>query len=213
MGVDNTSGQGAAALVPNDIRGWNWGAFLLNWIWGIGNNTLAALLMFVPVLNLIWAFVLGARGSEWAWRNKRWESVAQFQATQRQWAKWGAIVWGASLAVFALIFVLVFGVLKDSEAYKLAQVALAADARVAEIVGQPLSTGIPMGNIQVSGPDGSAQLSFSVEGPRGKGTAYVSARKSLGQWRIDGLVFQDEATQQRIELLPDSHGAGPEAAT
>ncbi|MGD6771249.1 hypothetical protein VQ049_13050, partial [Staphylococcus arlettae] len=68
MGVDNTSGQGAAALVPNDIRGWNWGAFLLNWIWGIGNNTLAALLMFVPVLNLIWAFVLGARGSEWAWR-------------------------------------------------------------------------------------------------------------------------------------------------
>jgi hypothetical protein len=34
--MDNTSGQGVAAV-----------AFLLNWIWGIGNNTFIALLMFV----------------------------------------------------------------------------------------------------------------------------------------------------------------------
>ncbi|MFG6485642.1 cytochrome c oxidase assembly factor Coa1 family protein [Roseateles sp. BYS78W] len=213
MDVENTSGQGPASRVPPEIRRWNWGAFLLNWIWGIGNNTLAALLVMVPFVGLIWIFVLGAKGSEWAWRNKRWESVEQFHATQRQWAKWGAIVWGASLAVFALIFVLVFGLLKDSEAYKMAQARLAADARIVEIVGQPMSTGIPMGSIQVSGPDGSAQLSFSVEGPRGKGTAYVAARKSLGQWKIEGLAFQEDDTQRRIELVPDTHGADVESAT
>jgi hypothetical protein len=45
--MDNTSGQGVGAVVPPEIDCWNWGAFLLNWIWGIGNNTFIALLMFV----------------------------------------------------------------------------------------------------------------------------------------------------------------------
>jgi len=27
--------------VPAEIDRWNWGAFLLNWVWGIGNNTLS----------------------------------------------------------------------------------------------------------------------------------------------------------------------------
>jgi hypothetical protein len=42
--MDNTSGQGERAHVPAEIDRWNWGAFLLNWIWGIGNDTYIALL-------------------------------------------------------------------------------------------------------------------------------------------------------------------------
>jgi hypothetical protein len=34
--------------VPADIDRWNWGAFLLNWTWGVGNNTFIALLTLVP---------------------------------------------------------------------------------------------------------------------------------------------------------------------
>lgn len=30
----------------NDIQGWIWGAFLLSWIWGIGNNTYIALFTY-----------------------------------------------------------------------------------------------------------------------------------------------------------------------
>ena len=30
--------------IPPEIDRWNWGAFLLNWIWGVGNNTFIALL-------------------------------------------------------------------------------------------------------------------------------------------------------------------------
>jgi len=213
MDIENTSGQGAAAQVPPEIRGWNWGAFLLNWIWGIGNNALAALLVFVPFIGFIWMFVTGAKGNEWAWRGKRWESVAQFKAVQRSWAKWGVIVWLASAAVFVLIFVGVFGMLKDSDAYKLAQAGLDADARVAEVVGRPFSTGIPMGAIEVSGPNGAASLSFSVEGPKGKGTAFVEARKALGQWKIERLVFEEEGTGRRIELTPQSGDSTPAGAT
>jgi hypothetical protein len=34
--------------IPAEIRLWNWGAFLLNWIWGIGNQTYIALLALIP---------------------------------------------------------------------------------------------------------------------------------------------------------------------
>ncbi|MFG6414577.1 cytochrome c oxidase assembly factor Coa1 family protein [Roseateles sp. DC23W] len=199
---DNTSGQGPASQVPPEVRRWSWGAFLLSWIWGIGNNTLAALAVFIPFFGFVWLFVLGARGSEWAWRNKRWDSLAQFQRTQRSWAKWGAIVWLGWLAVMAAFFFFIFGLLKDSDAYKLAQAQLAADDRIAEIVGRPLSSGFPMGQIQISGPRGSASLSFSVEGPKGEGTVFVEASKDMGAWRIDRLVFEEEGTGRRVDLSP-----------
>src|SRR5450830_1204686 len=80
---ENTSGQGAAAIIPPELDHWNWGAFLLNWVWGIGNNTFIALLMFVPGVNIVMLFVLGVKGSEWAWRNKRWEDADHFKRVQR----------------------------------------------------------------------------------------------------------------------------------
>ena len=209
---DNTSGQGAASLVPPEVQRWNWGAFLLNWIWGIGNNTLIALLIFVPLFGLIWIFVLGAKGSEWAWRNKRWDSVEHFRATQRNWAKWGVIVWLGSMVVMGLIFVVVFGLLKDSDAYKLAQARLNGDARVIEVVGKPMSTGFPMGQFHVSGPRGAASLSFGVKGPKGKGTAFIEASKELGQWKLDRMVFEAEGTGQRIDLTPESTDGAPPSA-
>jgi hypothetical protein len=71
--------------IPAEIDRWNWGAFLLNWIWGVGNNTFIALLMFVPFVGLVMPFVLGAKGSRWAWRNGRWDSVEHFKRVQRLW--------------------------------------------------------------------------------------------------------------------------------
>ena len=89
--VENTSGQGKTAVVPDEVKGWNWGAFLLSVIWGIGNNVWIALLEFIPYLGVIMPFVLGVKGNEWAWRNKKWDSVEHFKRTQRTWTKWG--VW------------------------------------------------------------------------------------------------------------------------
>jgi hypothetical protein len=48
--------------VPAEIDRWNWGAFLLNWIWGIGNNTFIALLTFIPFVGLIMPFVARREG-------------------------------------------------------------------------------------------------------------------------------------------------------
>jgi hypothetical protein len=49
----NTSGQGKNAIVPKGIKGWNWGAFLLTWIWGLGHRvwfTIILILIFsIPI--------------------------------------------------------------------------------------------------------------------------------------------------------------------
>ena len=94
--VGNTSGQGEAAVVPPEIQGWNWGAFLLSWIWGIGNNVMIALLaLIIP----FWGIYLGLKGNELAWRNKQWESVEHFKQVQRKWTMWGLGLLVASLAL------------------------------------------------------------------------------------------------------------------
>lgn len=212
MDIENTSGQGPASRVPPEIQRWSWGAFLLNWIWGIANNTWLALLVFVPFFGFVWLFVIGAKGSEWAWRNKRWDSVAHFQAVQRKWAKWGVVVLLAWVALAVLFVAGVLSMLKDSDAYKLAQARLDVDERVAAIVGRPFSTGIPSGSIQTSGPDGSANLSFSVEGPKGKGEVSVEARKRLGQWTIQRMAFEEDGTGRRLDLVPEPADGAPEGA-
>lgn len=93
------------ADIPPEIKGWNWGAFWLNWIWGIGNQTYIALLCFVPFLNFIMMIILGLKGNEWAWENRHWDSVEHFQKTQRVWARWG---WGLFIAGIILSLLLIF---------------------------------------------------------------------------------------------------------
>lgn len=87
--LKNTSGQGKSAVIPGEIKKWNWGAFFLNWIWGLGNNTFVALLCLIPLVSIIMIFVLGTKGSEWAWRNKRWEGIEHFKRVQKRWAQIG----------------------------------------------------------------------------------------------------------------------------
>lgn len=83
---ENTSGLGKDAIIPDEIRGWSWGGFCLNWFWGIFNNTWIGLLVFIPYFGFIVCFVLGFKGRELAWRNKRWESVEHFNSVQRKWS-------------------------------------------------------------------------------------------------------------------------------
>jgi hypothetical protein len=88
--TENTSGQGKDAVIPEEIKGWNWGAFLMSWIWGIGNRVWIALLAFL--LGIIMSIILGIKGNEWAWQNKTWNSVEHFKKTQRTWAVVGVIL-------------------------------------------------------------------------------------------------------------------------
>ncbi len=102
---ENTSGQGKLAVVPDEIKRWSWGAFFLNWIWGLGNKVYLALLCLIPYAGVIMTIVLGVKGNEWAWRNKKWDSVEHFKKVQKIWAYWGIGITVAALIlpIFAAV--------------------------------------------------------------------------------------------------------------
>ena len=187
--------------VPAEIDRWNWGAFLLNWIWGVGNNTFIALLVFVPLLGLVMPFVLGAKGSRWAWRNGRWQSVDHFRRVQRAWAKWAVIIYCAVIVLFVAIFGGTFYLLKNSDVYKLAVARLEASTEVTAALGTPITPGFPSGKISTNGSNGVAALSFSVSGPKGAGRAFLEAIKKNGTWSLGSLKLRVDGQDQLIDLL------------
>lgn len=187
--------------MPDELDRWNWGAFLLNWIWGIGNNTFIALLTLVPVVGLVMPFVLGAKGNRWAWRNGRWDNVEHFKRVQRAWAKWAVVVWIGAIILFGGIFGGVFYGLSHSEAYRLAVSRLEASAEVTNLLGAPITTGWPWGSIRISGASGSAMLDFSVSGPKGAGRAFLEATKQNGTWSLRSLKLKIDGSDRVIDLL------------
>src|ERR1700688_2878965 len=130
--------------IPPEIDRWNWGAFLLNWIWGVGNNTFIALLTLIPVAGIVMLFVLGTKGSRWAWRNGRWDSVAHFKRVQRLWAIWGAIIWIGVIALFGGLVGVSFYLLRHAEAYQLGVSKVQAIPVAVNILGTPISAGYPL---------------------------------------------------------------------
>jgi hypothetical protein len=198
--VENNSGIGKSAAVPVELDYWNWGAFLLNWIWGIGNNTFIALLMFVPLVNIVMLIVLGVQGNAWAWRNKRWRDIDHFKRVQRKWAIWGIAGWIVLIGFFAALSYLLIGILKNSEAYKMGVNQLVGNSEAIRALGAPISAGLPWGTIKVSGPEGHASIQFSATGPNGDGTVYMAATKELGRWRIDRSELEITGQEGRINL-------------
>ena len=188
------------ASVPPEVDRWNWGAFLLSWIWGIGNNTFIALLALVPFVNFVMIFVLGAKGSAWAWRNTSWESVEHFKRVQRKWAIAGVIVWLALIGLCAALYFSIAAVFKSSDVYQQAIAKLNANSEATRVLGVPISSGLPMGIVSLSGPSGRAQLSIPVEGSKAKGTIFILATKEMGQWRFDRIELEVEGRDERIDL-------------
>lgn len=103
----NNSGTGGDPPPEVLSMGFNWGAFLLHWIWGIANGVWNSLLVFV--LGLVWMVVLGLKGNEWAWRARKFDSIEQFRETQAAWSRWGIILLVFSLVVGLLVVALVIG--------------------------------------------------------------------------------------------------------
>ncbi|CAH0177080.1 hypothetical protein SRABI118_01139 [Massilia sp. Bi118] len=75
--------------VPEGVKGWSWGPFLLNWIWAIGNRTWIGLLVVIPYVGPLVALWLGFKGRELAWKAREWESVEEFDRVQKKWSRWG----------------------------------------------------------------------------------------------------------------------------
>jgi len=106
------------------------------------------------------------------------------------------------LAFVGSILVIVFSAMKSTDVYKEALGRAKADPAVIAALGSPIKDGFLLsGNTNVNGASGESNLAIPITGPKGKGTIYVSAKKSLGQWNYSGLVVEVGQTHERIDLL------------
>jgi len=111
--------------------------------------------------------------------------------------------------VTAVLF-LVYGALRSSDPYKQALRTANADSRVARVLGTPITDRFfTTGSFDTSGPTGRAEFAMPVKGPKGNGTIFVTASKSLGKWNFEALVVEITATQERIDLSRASNSFTP----
>lgn len=126
----------------------------------------------------------------------------------RNW-KWCVPVLAALLlALFAAfvfgILMLVFGAMKSSEPYRHAMTQAQTDPAVTAALGVPIQAGwLVQGNFSSNGPDGEANLSIPLDGPKGDGTLFVVAKKHAGEWRYETLAVNVDGGE-RIVLEDDA---------
>jgi len=106
------------------------------------------------------------------------------------------------VAFVGAIALIVFGAMRSTDVYKDALARARVNPAVMEVLGSPITEGFFIsGNTNVNGASGEANLSIPISGPKGKGTIYVAANKSLGRWNYTGLTVEIAKTHQRIDLL------------
>lgn len=112
---------------PANLGKWSWGAFVLTWIWGIFNGCwwillielgilfFSAVIIWIPFMGIL-AVILGigksvlygVKGTEWAWKNRAWQSVADFEQTQATWNKVGLAIFIIGLVISCLSVIVSF---------------------------------------------------------------------------------------------------------
>ena len=110
------SGNDPAALDIARREGWNWGGFLVPYLWLIGHGQVSwgmvllvsSLVPFLSFLHLfaypLIALTLGFRGYEMAWRHQPYHSLDQMRESERTWGVWGLLSVVAFVAVMVLSF-------------------------------------------------------------------------------------------------------------
>jgi hypothetical protein len=98
--------------VPYEVSGWNWGAFALTIYWGIGNKVYLSLLRFIPIFGIIWAFVCGAKGNEWAWKKGGYgpNDMEAFKKTQKTWGRAGLFAFIFFVISYVLLIIIYFAI-------------------------------------------------------------------------------------------------------
>jgi hypothetical protein len=105
------------------------------------------------------------------------------------------------------ILAIVFGSIKSTDVCQQALALAKSNPAVIEALGEPVEDGWLMsGNINTSGPSGSADISIPLHGPKGKGTLYAVATKSAGRWEYGTLEVEVQGRDDRINLLEAERG-------
>ena len=108
----NKSDKNMYREFPQELKRFNWGAFLMNWIWGVMHKKYITLLvipaMLIPIIApLALSIWFGFVGNRWAWESKNWSGIEEFNESQKMWIR----LWLAMTIFVILLFVKVAVVL------------------------------------------------------------------------------------------------------
>lgn len=99
------------------VKGWNWGACILTWIWlyfhemHLWGTIVLIMTILIPCVGIIPSIWLGAYGNELAWRYKRFTDFEAYLKSVRLWNQIGIIIFisstiiaiiGISIALYSL---------------------------------------------------------------------------------------------------------------
>lgn len=93
-------------VVPAELKKWNWGAFTLNILWGIGHKVYLPLLCLIPFFNIVWIFICGAKGNKWLWESGRYQTPQELLNSQETWNRAGFVAFIIYIALIVLNIVL-----------------------------------------------------------------------------------------------------------
>lgn len=125
---------------------------------------------------------------------------------QRNW-KWVVPAGCGSVIVLFAVFILsivvfVFSVIRSTDVFRDALERAKADPQVRAELGEPVEAGWWLsGNVEATGPSGTADISIPLKGSRQNGKLYAVAHKSAGRWTYDTLEVEVEGREERIDLL------------
>ena len=107
------------------------------------------------------------------------------------------------VAVFVLLFALGVGATRNSDVAALAMAKVNASAEVRSKLGTPLEQtwGTNSSNFNINGSESTAQLTFSISGPKGSALVEVSAQKERGAWVLKKLKVIPSDKSKPIDLF------------
>lgn len=119
----------------------------------------------------------------------------------RNWKWFLPVLCVVSVAVLSGFVATVFGFIKSSDAYTGAMERARSAPAVVAALGAPIRDAyFVSGNISLNGTTGAADLAIPVSGPKGSGSIFVQASKSLGVWHFDHMIVEVDSTRQKIDL-------------
>jgi hypothetical protein len=115
---------GMKGSVPPEIAAlkWNWGAFVLTWLWcfnhrmigwGVGILLASLLIGWIPggvLLILPFAIYFGVKGHQLGWQNRQFSGVSEFFSVESAWMKWGVGLFVLNLAMAPILAAILFPV-------------------------------------------------------------------------------------------------------
>ncbi len=189
--------------MPPGVGRLNWGAFALNWIWGLGNGTYIALLTLLPVVNVVMPFVLLFKGDRWAWQNETWRDLEHFRGVQRNWAIAAAIFYGLGALFVVGILVAMFTVMGNFEPVDTAKHEAMTNPEIARHVGSPVEVDWWFtGSVNTQNQTGDADVTIYFSGPLASGSLRTVSDRRNGVWIVRKMVLTLDDSGQVIGLTP-----------